>query len=108
MSESWKKFETLITNIERLLAPQGAYVRYNDFIPDKITGEPRQVDGSIRYKANGVSVLITIECRERAKIDDVTWIEQLATKRKDIGASATIAVSSSGFTKPALIKARAY
>ena len=44
---------------------------------------------------------ITLECRKREGVEDVTWIEQLATKRDHIGAAKTIAVSSSGFTAPA-------
>jgi hypothetical protein len=62
----------------------------------------REVDGSIRYSIGSVPILITIECRERVAIQDVTWLEQLASKRAAIGAACTIAVSSSGFSKPAL------
>jgi hypothetical protein len=50
-------------------------------------------------------VLITIECRDRSKDEDVTWIEQVAQKRESIGAAITVAVSSSGFSAPALTKA---
>ena len=46
-------------------------------------------------------MLVTIECRRRTKIQDVTWIEQLATKKTLIGADRTIAVSVSGFSADA-------
>ena len=52
-------------------------------------------------KVGSVSVLITVECRKRTAIQDTTWIEQLATKKENIGAAKTIAVSASGFSKPA-------
>jgi hypothetical protein len=50
--------------------------------------------------------LVTIECRKRRPKEDVTWIEQLATKKISIGAARTIAVSSSGFTAGAEAVAR--
>ena len=46
-------------------------------------------------------MLVTIECRRRANIQDVTWIEQLVTKKHAIGADHAIAVSASGFFKNA-------
>ncbi len=36
------------------------------------------------------------------------WIEQLIAKRESIGATATVAVSSTGFTQPALAKAKSH
>ena len=46
-------------------------------------------------------MIVTIECRRRTKVQDVTWIEQLATKKTSIGADRTIAVSVSGFSADA-------
>lgn len=89
------------------MAPAGAIVRSPDHILDKVTGESREVDASIRYKVGTSLVLITIECRDRTSVEDVRWIEQLAEKQRSIGASATVAVSSSGFSQPAIIKANA-
>ena len=47
-----------------------------------------------------------MECRDRKGKEDITWIEQLASKRDDIGADKAIAVSSSGFTSGAISKAQ--
>jgi hypothetical protein len=101
-------FEELIARIEAVAAPLGATVKPNDHIPDKKTGELRQVDASIRYQLGTVPILITVECRKRVKVDDATWIEQLRTKKEDIGAHHTIAVSVRGFSEPARIKAESY
>ena len=89
------------------MAPSGAIVASPDRILDKVTGELREVDASIRYKVGTCPVLITIECRDRAAVEDVRWIEQLAEKQRSIGASITVAVSSSGFSEPATKKAAA-
>lgn len=103
----WKQFELLMTRVEAALAPKGAIVRSPDRVPDLLTGSLRQVDGSIRFKVGSAPILITLESRRHEAIQDDTWIEQLATKKEKIGAAKTIAVSSSGFTEPAKITARA-
>lgn len=101
MVSDWKRFEELVARIEAFLAPSGATVKSPDRLTDKITGEDREVDASIRMRIGSSDVLITIECRKRSNPQDVTWIEQLATKREQVGADKTIAVSSEGFTEPA-------
>jgi hypothetical protein len=89
----------LASNIEATLAPSGARVKSPDRIRDKIAGQYREVDASIRYKVGSVDLLITVECRDRSRLEDVTWIEQIATKQAHIGAARTIAVSSKGFSR---------
>ncbi len=104
----YREFELLTSRIEGALAPTGARIKSPDRIRDKITGQYREVDASIRYAVGSVELLITIECRDRARTQDVTWIEQIATKRAHIGADRTIAVSSTGFTDAAIRAAQAH
>ena len=99
---SYRELELLVTRIEGALAPAGATIRSPDHIADIFTGELREVDVSIRHRVGSVTLLITIECRDRTRAEDVTWIEQLATKQTHIGAAHTIAVSSTGFSAPAM------
>lgn len=103
-----REFELLTSRIEGALAPTGARIKSPDRIRDKITGQFREVDVSIRYNVGSVELLITIECRDRSRIQDVNWIEQIATKKAHIGADRTIAVSSTGFTDAAIIAANAH
>src|SRR5438876_12200526 len=107
MNTAWRDFEKLIARIEKAIAPSGAEVRSPDHIVDNVTGQLQEVDASIRYKVGTCPILITIECRDRSSIEDVRWIEQLAEKKRSIGASMTLAVSSSGFSDPAMKKASA-
>jgi hypothetical protein len=107
MTAEWKEFERLITRIEQAMAPSGAEVNSPDQCPDKLTGQLREVDGSIRYKIGTCPILVTIGCRNRSRVEDVTWIEQLAEKKRSIEASMTLAVSSSGFSSAAINKALA-
>jgi len=104
--KEWRQFELLVSRIEAALAPKGAIVTSPDRIVDKVTGQPREVDASIRIQVGSTPILITVECRDRVATQDVTWIEQIIRKKDSIGASATIAVSSTGFTGPALVLAR--
>lgn len=95
----WREFERLVARIEADAGPRGIVVTSPDRIRCKITGRLREVDASIRSRIGTAEMLVTIECRQRTKIQDLTWIEQLATKKKAIGADRTIAVSAAGFTE---------
>lgn len=106
--KSWREFEELVARIEKQLAPKGAVIKSPDRVIDKVTGRKREVDASVRYQIGSVPILITIECRKRKKVQDDTWLEQLATKREKIGAQQTIAVSSTDFTQSAIETAKRY
>jgi hypothetical protein len=103
-----RDFEMLVARIEGALGPVGARVTSPEHFIDKVTGEEREVDATIRYTIGSVPVLITVECRDRVRAEDVTWIEQLATKQQHVGATHTVAVSSTGFSRPALKAAKAH
>ena len=105
---SWRDFELLVARIESAAGPLGMNVKSPDRIRSRVTGRLREVDASIRTKIGTSEILITIECRKRKAIQDVTWIEQLATKKQAIGAARTIAVSSTGFSADAELAAKAY
>jgi hypothetical protein len=68
----------------------------------------REVDASIRYADVGGEILVTVECRKRRNRQDDTWIEQLITKKQKLGAARTIAVSSTGFSAPAVQTAHVF
>ena len=106
MAKDWKLLERLTASFERVLAPKDAVIKAPDRLKDQDTGRMREVDVSIRYQIGSAPILITVECRDRSRIDDATWIEQLACKRDSIRANATIAVSSKGFGEPAQKKAK--
>ncbi|MCU0650125.1 MAG: restriction endonuclease [Gemmatimonadaceae bacterium] len=105
MTSAWREFQDLVGRIEQIAAKHGAQVKSPDRVPDLVTGTLREVDASIRQRVGTASVLITVECRRHSTPQDVTWIEQLAAKRRNIGAALTIAVSSSGFTSEATLLA---
>lgn len=97
----WRKFEKLVSRIEQALAGEHVTVKSPDFIHCITTGTSREVDVSIRTRVGSAEILLTVECRDRVAVQDVTWIEQLAAKKKNIGAAKTIAVAASGFSSEA-------
>jgi len=108
MIRSSREFERLVALIEGTLCPQGAVVKSPDFLLDRTTGKRRQVDVSIRMNVGSVPVLVIVECRKRSRAQDVTWIEQLAQKRNDLGAAKAVAVSLGGFSEAAQRKAASH
>lgn len=103
---AWREVEKLVARMDRVLSPMGAIVRSPDFVRDNVTGEQREVDASIRSSPNDAPIRV-IECRDGAKVEDVTWIEQLIAKSRDHGVP-TVAVSSAGFSSAARAKAARY
>jgi len=63
---------------------------------------------SLRTRVGSSEVIVTVECRKRNAKQDVTWIEQLGSKKQAIGAARTIAVASSAFSKDAIRVAEHY
>lgn len=100
MKRKGKELEELITRIEKITNPIDAEIKSPDYIKDKITGTQREVDISIRSNVGLSPILIIIECRDRSRAQDTTWVEQLYTKSLLVGANKVIAVSKNGFTKP--------
>lgn len=98
----WRLFEALVARIERDAGSAGIRVTSPDRLRCRVTGRLREVDASI-VRSDGH--LTTIECRKRRGRQDVTWIEQLATKRRSLGADRTIAVSSEGFSQASCLLA---
>ena len=106
MEITWREFEKLVTKLEEAFSPIGATIKSPDKLRDIVTGLMREVDGSIRFKTKNKEILITIECRKRGQKQDITWIEQLVTKKNSLKADKTIAVSSRGFSQSALTLAK--
>jgi hypothetical protein len=100
-----KDLELLVARLEEHLGPLGIEVKSPDYIPDKDTSKLREVDISLRSQLGSSNILVIVECRDRKDDEDVTWIEQLSKKRESVGADKAVAVSSSGFSEPAIFKA---
>jgi restriction endonuclease len=99
-----RSLELLVARIKEHQLPD-ATVRSPDFVPDRDTGQRREVDVGIHVTRDGGSTFIAIECRNRKAVQHVEWVEQLICKKQSIGADVLIAVTSSRFYRPARVKA---
>jgi hypothetical protein len=108
MARAGRDLERLVAVLEELLRPAGLIVRSPDHLRDTVTGGLREVDVAIRMSEESPVVAIC-ECRDRAGVEDVTWIEQVVTKARDLkGSPPAVLVSSAGFSDAARAKARSY
>ena len=100
-----EKFEQQIKRVHELLEQPGSEITWNDHLPDPDNpSQPRQIDVTIRRDGK----LTLIECRIHNDRQDVQWIEELIGRRLGLRADAVIAVSASGFTKGAILKAKSF
>ena len=99
-------FQRLITFIEAHLAPSGAKVTASALLYDRHAGIEREVDILVEYNMGIRSFRTGIECRDRSRPADVTWVEQAFQEHRDLGLDRTVLVARSGFTKTAVRKAR--
>ena len=103
-----RALEILTARIEHAVSGSGVAVRSPDHLADNVAGGTREVDVSLRTRVGSADVVVIVECRDRGRVADVTWIEQIAKKRDAVGASKAIAVSSDTFSKKALKAANHY
>jgi hypothetical protein len=93
-----RDLEVLVANLEKHLGDTGIQVTSPEYIVGRRSGSRREVDVALRAKIGSSLVLVIVECRDRDATEDVTWVEQLAGKREDVGADKAVAVSAAGFT----------
>ncbi|WP_244462751.1 restriction endonuclease [Phaeobacter gallaeciensis] len=99
---SSRQFEQRVARIYQLLEAKAKSVTWDKHIPDPdAPTQQRQIDIEIRRP----DALVHVECRHRRQPQDVMWVEELIGRRVSLGADLMIAVSSSGYTNTAKIKA---
>jgi len=113
VDKTGKEFEYLVRDIQVTmqrvygLRPDQVVARPRHRIVGKQSGQLREVDVALFLDTEAGPLFYAIECRDRKARQDLLWIEQLATKRHDIGADHIAAVARDGFTKPAVRSAEA-
>jgi hypothetical protein len=101
----WQEYEAAIGTLYTQLEGIGE-VRRDVSMPDKVTGQRRQVDVwlTLRTKGHEVSVLIDAKLR-RGKVD-VKDVEEVLSLGAAVGACKCVLVAANGWTTPAEVKAR--
>lgn len=91
------QFQKLVYEIERQLAPLGAIVEESAMLPERVTGELREVDILVSLDEGHHRVRIGIECQDRSRPATKQWVEAIAKKHEELGINKTVLISSSGF-----------
>jgi hypothetical protein len=106
MPKRTNPFQSLINLIEFQTASQKARVTESKEFIDAVTGQKREVDIVIETQEGAHQIIIGIECTDRSRPMDETWIEAIYGKHRNLPINKTIVVSRSGFYNPAIIKAK--
>ena len=77
----------------------------NVMVPDKITGQPRQIDVLIEINAKGHSLRMIVDAKFHASPIDVRDLESVLALADAVGANKSIVVAANGWTEPAKTKA---
>lgn len=80
-------------------------VRRNVMIPDKITGQPRQIDALIELEAKGHQIKLVVDAKFYSSPIDVKDVESVLALTESVGAHKAIIVAANGWTAPAAKKA---
>lgn len=100
--------ELLVAQLETIFAGPGFRVQSPENIRSRVSDNIVKVDVTVRGRVGAQDVLIAFECRDRKDNQGVDWIQQLVTRKRDIGASELIAVSRDGFSVDAKREANAH
>ncbi len=101
----------LVGLLQVVTAPEPVAVELGSMILDDAAEEERDVDVTVTYlgDAGAASGLVGIEVKDHGRPLDVTHVEQLSLKLADMRlVTQRGIVSSSGYTEPAIRKARAH
>jgi len=99
-------FQRLALLVHKTLEPEWTVVE-SGMLKDSVTGQLREVDIVATRSAASHELVLSIECRDHARAADVQWVESASKKHEHLPTSKLVLWSRSGFTKPALLKAKA-
>lgn len=80
-------------------------VRRSVMIPDKVTGQPRQIDVLVELKAYSHTLRLVVDAKFHQEKLDVKDIEEVLALADAVKASQAVIVAANGWTEPAARKA---
>lgn len=101
---TWQEYQEAVALLYEQAEGLGD-VRRDVRIPDKVTGQPRQIDVLIELSAKGHSVNIVVDAKFRSEKIDVKDVEEVVALADAVNACKAIVVCTNGWTAPAERKA---
>lgn len=102
MATDGKWLERLVASIEERALPAGFSVKVNDKIYNEQGVQMAEFDVQVTGRLGTQEVKLLIECRDRKGPADANWIYSLKGRKDIHGFQKVTAVSTSGFTVPAI------
>lgn len=100
-------FQEVVAIIHRHMARE-ATVEESALLPERRTGDLREVDAVIRAKTAGYDVIVSVEANARSRPAPVGWLEETIKKHEDLPTNQLVLASQAGFTKKARRSAEAH
>lgn len=101
MPRAGRELERVVSAIERAFSATPMTVTSPEFVIGRHSGTRREVDVSLRGQVGSASIFVMVECRDRSRPATVQWIDEVAAKASDVGASKAVVVSAAGFASTA-------
>jgi hypothetical protein len=101
---TWQEYQEAVAVLYEQLEGVGTVLR-NQHIPDRDTGQHRQIDALLSLETKGHRLSTVIDAKFHADPIDVKSVEEVAALAEAVGACKAIVVASNGWTEPAAKKA---
>jgi hypothetical protein len=105
MPKRTNTFQTLVYLLKRHIEGNTKVVESAELV-DRATGSKREVDVCITTEVTGHIVVVSLECRDHKRPQNIEWVEQMYGKHSTLPTNHLVLVSKSGFTPQALAKAK--
>lgn len=96
----WREYQDIVGHVYEQAEGIGT-VHRNVTRPDKVTGQPRQIDTLIEIEAKGHSISVLIDAKFHKDKVDVKTVEEVLALADAVGANKAVIVCSNGWTEPA-------
>ncbi len=101
---NWQEYQEAVALLYEQAEGFGNVVR-NVMVPDKITGQSRQIDVLIEIEAKGHSMKLVVDAKFHVTPIDVREVESVMALAEAVGANKAVIVAANGWTNPAKTKA---
>lgn len=110
MPRKGRLLEVLVHHIEETLAPLGVEAQSPEIFYDYGGNKIGEIDITLRGRIGSAYISMGIECRDRKSDGKQSrdWIREIKGKQDDLNIDKMIAVSSTGFTQPAIELAKEF
>jgi hypothetical protein len=100
----WQEYQEAVAQLYEQLDELGC-VHRSVTLPDKVTGQPRQIDVLVEFEAYEHRLRLVVDAKFHSEKLDVKDIEGVLALAEAVRASKTVIVAANGWTEPAAKKA---